>query len=72
MGDAGAQNNLGIMYLKGIGVDQDYKLAITWFTLALESVCWKPYNVRIRANLLHRERLTLRSILQKCTEKAWV
>jgi TPR repeat protein len=33
-GVAGAQNNLGIMYVQGRGVGQDYALAHMWFDLA--------------------------------------
>jgi len=35
-GYANAQNNLGVMYRKGLGVPQDYKTAMKWFTLAAE------------------------------------
>ena len=35
-GNAGAQYNLGLMYVKGEGVIQDYKTAVKWFTLAAE------------------------------------
>jgi uncharacterized protein len=31
-----AQNNLGLMYKKGLGVPQDYKTAVKWYTLAAE------------------------------------
>ena len=31
-GDAVAQNNLALMYVRGEGVLQDYKLAVKWFT----------------------------------------
>lgn len=33
-GDASAQNSLGIMYEKGLGVPQDSKLAVTWLLKA--------------------------------------
>ena len=33
-GEARAQNNLGNMYIKGLGVPQDYVLAHKWFNLA--------------------------------------
>ncbi len=33
-GDAGAQNNLGVMYLEGRGVPQDYVQAHMWIKLA--------------------------------------
>jgi TPR repeat protein len=35
-GDGNAQHFLGIMYVKGQGVPQDYKAAIKWHTLAAE------------------------------------
>ena len=35
-GNANAQNNLGIMHDKGLGVPQDYKEALKWFRLAAE------------------------------------
>ena len=35
-GDRIAQNNLGVMYLKGRGVDVDYRSARDWFTAAAE------------------------------------
>ena len=35
-GLAGAQNNLGKMYLQGHGVAQDYKEAGKWFRLAAD------------------------------------
>ncbi|MDP7056148.1 MAG: sel1 repeat family protein, partial [Alphaproteobacteria bacterium] len=35
-GNARAQNNLGVMYEKGLGVLQDYKTAVKWYTLAAE------------------------------------
>ena len=35
-GDADAQNGLGLMYLDGEGVPQDYKTALKWYTLAAE------------------------------------
>jgi len=37
-GNAGAQNNLGLMYRKGRGVPQDYKTAVKWYKLATETV----------------------------------
>ena len=33
-GNAGAQNNLGVMYEKGKGVSQDDKTAVKWYRLA--------------------------------------
>ena len=33
-GIAVAQSNLGLMYVKGEGVPQDYKTAVKWFSLA--------------------------------------
>lgn len=33
-GNAKAQYNLGIMYEKGIGVDQDYKEVVKWYELS--------------------------------------
>ncbi|WP_420535067.1 tetratricopeptide repeat protein, partial [Actinobacillus porcinus] len=33
-GDAGAQNNLGIMYENGYGVNQDYHQAVKWYQKA--------------------------------------
>ena len=33
-GDAKAQNSLGALYYKGLGVDQDYKTAAKWLALA--------------------------------------
>ncbi len=35
-GDADAQNNLGVMYDKGIGVPQNHKTAVKWYRLAAE------------------------------------
>ena len=35
-GDADAQYNLGLMYLKGQGVPQDYAQAVTWWRQAAE------------------------------------
>ncbi len=35
-GDAQAQNNLGLMYAKGLGVPQDDKQAMSWFRKAAE------------------------------------
>jgi hypothetical protein len=35
-GDAKAQNNLGLMCAKGLGVPQDYKQAVAWFRKAAE------------------------------------
>ncbi|MAG00089.1 MAG: hypothetical protein CL388_02625, partial [Acidiferrobacteraceae bacterium] len=35
-GDARAQFNLGVMYVKGQGVPQDDKTALKWYTLAAE------------------------------------
>ena len=35
-GNAGAQNNLGVMYHKGNGVLQDYKTALKWYRLSAE------------------------------------
>ena len=35
-GNAYAQFNLGRMYRQGLGVPQDYKIALKWFTLAAE------------------------------------
>ena len=34
LGDADAQYNLGVMYEDGLGVSQDHKAAIKWFSLA--------------------------------------
>ena len=33
-GDARAQYNMGVMYSKGQGVPQDYKIAVKWYRLA--------------------------------------
>ena len=33
-GDASAQYNLGVMYDRGDGVDQDYQEALKWYRLA--------------------------------------
>ena len=35
-GNADAQSNLAVMYVKGHGVAQDYKAAVKWYTLAAE------------------------------------
>ena len=35
-GNAGAQYNLGVMYDKGTGVEQDYRTAVKWYRLAAE------------------------------------
>ena len=35
-GDAKAQNNLGFMYDKGLGVTQDYEEAVKWYRLAAD------------------------------------
>jgi TPR repeat protein len=35
-GDAKAQNNLGVMYEKGLGVPQDYAEAVKWYRKAAE------------------------------------
>ncbi len=35
-GDARAQAILGYMYVKGLGVSQNYKTAVKWYTLAAE------------------------------------
>ncbi len=35
-GDARAQYNLGLMYVNGRGVPQDYEKAIDWFTKSAE------------------------------------
>jgi len=35
-GDAMAQNNLGLMYIKGQGVPQEYTEAVKWYRLAVE------------------------------------
>ena len=35
-GDTAAQNNLGIMYANGWGVEQDYEEAVKWFQKAAE------------------------------------
>ena len=35
-GNAGAQNNLGVMYNKGNGVPQDYKTAMKWYRFSAE------------------------------------
>lgn len=40
-GNAGAQNNLGIMYQGGEGVEQDYAEAVRWYRLAAEQK--EPY-----------------------------
>ena len=32
-----AQHNLGVMYAKGQGVPRNYKIAVTWYTLAAEN-----------------------------------
>ena len=36
-GHAPAQNNLGVIYLRGIGVDIDYEEAFMWFLIASNS-----------------------------------
>ena len=35
-GNADAQYNLGLMYKKGEGVTQDYKIALKWYKLSAE------------------------------------
>ena len=35
-GDASAQSNLGVMYEKGQGVVQNYKIALKWYRLSAE------------------------------------
>ena len=35
-GDAEAQNNLGVMYNKGLGVPEDYAEAVKWYRLAAD------------------------------------
>ena len=35
-GNAGAQNNLGVMYEKGQSIPQNYKTAVKWYKLAAE------------------------------------
>ena len=35
-GNAEAQSNLGVMYAKGEGVPQDYKMAVQWYRRAAE------------------------------------
>jgi TPR repeat protein len=35
-GDAEAQNNLGVMYYKGLGVPEDYAEAVKWYRLAAD------------------------------------
>ena len=35
-GDANAQNNLGLMYVKGQGVEQDFKEAVKWYQKAAD------------------------------------
>ena len=45
-GNADAQFNLGLMYLKGEGVDEDYAQALEWFTKSAEQG-----NVRAETNL---------------------
>ncbi len=35
-GNAGAQNNLGLMYYNGKGVEQDYIKALEWYQKAAE------------------------------------
>ena len=35
-GNTAAQNNIGVMYANGIGVDQDYDEAINWFSRAAQ------------------------------------
>ena len=35
-GDAEAQNNLGVMYNKGLGVSEDYAEAVKWYRLAAD------------------------------------
>ena len=41
-GDAAAQFKLGVMFMKGHGVQQDYAEAATWFGLAAEQgIGWR-------------------------------
>ena len=35
-GNANAQNNLGMMYKKGLGVGKDFGKAVEWYTTAAE------------------------------------
>ena len=48
-GDAGAQNNLGVMYKNGRGVPQDYVEALQWYRKAAEQG-----NAEAQGNLVHR------------------
>ncbi len=50
-GDAMAQYNLGIMYVKGQGVTQDYKQAFNWYSKAAEQGHTKAqYNLGLMYN----------------------
>ncbi|MGA2402719.1 MAG: tetratricopeptide repeat protein [Syntrophobacteraceae bacterium] len=47
-GDAGAQLNLGLMYLDGLGVPKDYAEAIKWFRKAAEQgIAQAQYNLGV-------------------------
>ena len=48
LNDAGAQNALGVMYLKGDGVDIDYNKAKEWFTKAVAN---SPDSSTMKINL---------------------
>ena len=57
-GDARAQNSLGFMYLKGKGVEQDYKEAAKWthksaeqgLALAQHNLGWMYYNNEVQGD----------------------
>ena len=45
-GHASAQNNLGVMYRDGIGVDEDFEEAFIWFLIASNSSLSCCYDAR--------------------------
>ncbi|WP_419905054.1 tetratricopeptide repeat protein [Kiloniella sp.] len=50
-GDADAQFNVGLLYLRGQGVTQDYNVAVKWFRLAADQGYTKAqYNMGIAHN----------------------
>ena len=68
-GDAVAQNNLGHFYKNGLGVIQDYKEAVKWWSLAARHACVKYCSklVTLRSTIASRRPLLARSNVEDST-----
>ena len=61
-GDAQAENNIGYLYERGLGVPQDYGMALKWYKLAASKAF-------LRENIIRDSCTTTVTVLRKTSQK---